>query len=164
MAKYQIILILTFIFLVLSCANENKDISTYTVLHKNFESTIVIDGYAEPVQSMAVSCPRSGSGGTVGFLIEDGTWVEEGDIVCSIENQSLQTRYDQLLIDLENAKAGIEKTKADLGMQYALLEAEVKNNDAETQISQLDSSRLQYYSPNQKKNKRAGTTDCRNQS
>ena len=126
------------------------DISTYTVTRKNFESTIIIDGYAEPVQSTTITCPRAGGGGTVAFLIEDGTWVNEGDILCTIENKSMETRYDGLLTNLENAEAGIVKTKAELSLQYTMLEADAKNNEAETQIAHLDSTRLQYYSPNQR--------------
>jgi len=148
--KYRSVLISILLLLIISCSNKHKDISTYTVARKDFESTIIIDGYAEPVQFTSVSCPKGGGGGTVAFLIEDGTWVNEGDVLCIIENQSLETRYDELLKNLENAKAGIEKTKAELSLQYTLLEADEKNNAAETQIAHLDSSRLQYYSPNQK--------------
>ncbi len=148
MIKYKTVLKSFLLLLIVSCSNENNNISTYTVTRKNFESTIIIDGYAEPIQATSVTCPKGG--GTVAFLIEDGTWVNEGDILCKIENQSLETHYDQLLTNLENAKAGIEKTKAELSLQYTLLEADAKNNEAETQIAHLDSTRLQYYSPNQK--------------
>ena len=148
--KYKTLIISTLALFVCSCSTENKYVSLYTVVPKNFESTITIDGSAEPIESLNIVCPRSGSQGTIAFLIEDGTWVEEGDIVCSIEKQALQTEYDKLVLDYESAKANIEKTKADLKMQYALLEAEAKNNDAETQIAQLDSSRLKYYPEKQR--------------
>ena len=150
MIKYQSVLKSVLLLLIVACSNEHSEISTYTVIRKNFESTIIIDGYAEPVQSASVTCPRAGSGGTVAFLIEDGTWVNEGDILCTIENKSMETRYDEMLTNLENAEAGIEKTKAELSLQYTMLEADAKNNEAETQIAHLDSTRLQYYSPNQK--------------
>ena len=91
MIKYQTVLKLILFLLIVSCSNEYEDISTYTVTRKNFESTIIIDGYAEPMQSSLVACPRAGSGGTIAFLVEDGTWVDEGDILCTIENQSLET-------------------------------------------------------------------------
>lgn len=146
--KLQRVLLSILLLLIVSCSGKNTDISTYTVTRKNFENIIIIDGYAEPEQSTTIVCPRGG--GTVAFLIEDGTWIEEGDIVCTIENQGLQTRYDQLLTNLESAQANIVKTKANLSLQFALLEADAKNNEAETQIAHLDSSRLEYYSPNQK--------------
>ena len=150
MVKLQTVLISILLLLVAACSSQHHDISTYTVTRKNFENTIVIDGYAEPMQSTSIVSPRAGSGGSIAFLVEDGTWVEEGDILCTIENQNMQTHYDQLLTNLDNAHANIEKTKADLDLQFTMLEADAKNNEAETQIAHLDSSRLQYYSPNQR--------------
>lgn len=150
MIKLQTVFISILLIFIFSCSNDHKDITTYTVARKNFENTIIIDGYAEPIQFTSITCPRGGGGGTVAFLVEDGTWIDEGDIVCTIENQGLQTQYDQLLTNLENAQADIEKTKANLSLQYTMLEADAKNNEAETQIAHLDSSRLQYYTPNQK--------------
>ncbi len=148
--KLQTVLLSTLLLFIVACSSQQQDISSYTVTRKNFENIIVIDGYAEPMQSSSIVCPRAGSGGTVAFLVEEGTWVEEGDILCTIENQGMQTRYDQLLTNLENAQADIVKTKANLDLQFTMLEADAKNNDAETQIAHLDSSRMQYYSPNQR--------------
>ena len=150
MIKFQTAFISIILLLLVACSSQHQDISTYTVTLRNFENIIVIDGYAEPMQSTSVICPRAGSGGTIAFLVEEGTWVEEGDIVCTIENQNMQTRYDQLLTELENAQANIAKTKANLELQFTMLEADAKNNEAETQIAHLDSTRLQYYSPNQR--------------
>ena len=150
MIKFQTAFISIILLLIVACSSQHQDISTYTVTRRNFENIIVIDGYAEPMQSTSVICPRAGSGGTIAFLVEEGTWVEEGDIVCTIENQNMQTRYDQLLTELENAQANIAKTKANLELQFTMLEADAKNNEAETQIAHLDSTRLQYYSPNQR--------------
>lgn len=150
MINYKIVFKSILLFLIVSCSNEHKNISTYTVIRKNFENTIIIDGYAEPIESTSIICPSGGGGGTIAFLIEEGALVNEGDILCIIENQSLETRYDQLLTNLENANANLEKTKADLSLQYTMLEADARNNEAETQIAHLDSTRLQYYSPNQK--------------
>ena len=150
MIKFQTAFISIILLLLVACSSQHQDISTYTITRRNFENIIVIDGYAEPMQSTSVICPRAGSGGTIAFLVEEGTWVEEGDIVCTIENQNMQTRYDQLLTELENAQANIAKTKANLELQFTMLEADAKNNEAETQIAHLDSTRLQYYSPNQR--------------
>lgn len=139
------------IFLLLSCSSgDDKNISTYAVSHKDFENILTIDGYVEPIRSTTLSCPRFVDG-IVQYIIEDGTYVEEGDVVCRIEFQELQTEYDQLLINLENAEANLNTTKADLDMQYAMLEAQVKSNEADTQIAQLDSLQLTYSPENQRK-------------
>lgn len=148
--KIKNLILLSVLFSLISCGEE-KEVALYTVEKKNFENIVVVDGLVEPVRSANIVAPRAASDGTVAFIIEDGTYVKAGDTVCVIENQMLQTNYDEQQTRLENAKAGLEKTRADLKMQYALLEAQVKANDAETQIAHLDSLQLQYYSPNQKK-------------
>lgn len=150
MIKLQTTLLSTLLLFIVACSSQHQDISTYTVIRSNFENTIVIDAFAEPITSTSIVAPRAGSGGTISFLVEEGTWVEEGDILCTIENQNVETYYDQLLNNLEDAQANIEKTKANLELQFTMLEADAKNNEAETQIAHLDSSRLQYYTPNQR--------------
>jgi multidrug efflux pump subunit AcrA (membrane-fusion protein) len=127
---------------------DSNDISTYTVARCDFENSLIIDGYVEPVHSTTIACPPQIEG-VVGFLVEDGTYVKKGDLICIVEVAELQTRYDQLKIDLENAEAELNRTQADLNMQYALLEAQVKNNEAEAQIALLDSLQLKYATPNQ---------------
>ena len=152
MIKYQnIFFFVPLLFLLLSCSsNDNKDISTYAVSHKDFENILTVDGYVEPIRSTTLSCPRFVDG-IIQFIIEDGTYVEEGDVVCRIEFQDLQNEYDQLLVDLENAEARLNTTKADLNMQYTMLEAQVRNNEADTKIAQLDSLQLTYSPENQRK-------------
>ena len=133
-----------------SCTSHEKEIALYTVSNSDFENILTIDGFTEPVRSTTVVCPRDVDGVII-QLIDDGTYVNEGDIVCVIEYAELQSEYDQLYVDLENAKADFNKTKADIAMEYAILEAQVKNNQAETQIAQLDSFQLAYATPSQKR-------------
>ena len=142
------------LFFVFSCStHDSNDLPTYVVSKGIFENTLVVDGYAEPLRSSAAACPPYVEG-VISYLIEDGKIVEEGELVCIVEVQTLQTNYDQLLISLENADVGLNRTKADLAAQYALLEAQVKTNDAEAEIAQLDSLQLKYLTPNQAKIKK----------
>jgi multidrug efflux pump subunit AcrA (membrane-fusion protein) len=84
--------------------------------------------------------------GTIQYLAEDGIYVNDSDVVCIIEDNELQRRYDESLINLEKAQAGLARSKANMDMQYALMEAQVKNNVAATQIANLDTSQLKYLS------------------
>lgn len=141
----QLIVSLFLMFLLLSCSHEKDSYAIYSVTHKDFEDYVLVDGYVEPIRSTTLACPRNVEG-VVSFLLEDGTYVNEGDTVAIIEVQQLQTEYDQLLISLENTRAALSKKKAELEMEYALLEAEVRNNEANAQIAFLDSTQL-IYSP-----------------
>ena len=137
-----------FALLIFSCS-QDTNISTYPVSYGNFGNYLMIEGFVEPVNSTSITLPPCD--GAVEFLVEDGTFVEEGQVVCIIEYQGLQGRYDQMTMSLETAEAGIIKTKADLNMQLAILEAQVRTNDADTRIAQLDSSKIVFLSPNQRR-------------
>jgi multidrug efflux pump subunit AcrA (membrane-fusion protein) len=149
--KYQFIIFSVLLLALASCGSNNDDnISTYTVSQKDFENILTIEGVIEPVRSTTLSCPRY-IDGMVQYIIEDGTYVEEGQVVCIIEVKAMETEYEQLLINLENAEANLNTAKATMAMEYALLEAQVRNNDADTQIAQLDSLQLEYSPETQKK-------------
>ena len=129
---------------------QDVNIATFTTSEVDFINVLYVEGSVEPVLSTTLSSPRN-CDGVVQFLVEDGVYVEKGDIVCIIEFQELQNRYDQMVISLETAEAGLNKTRADLNMQYALLEAQVKTNEADTKIAQMDSFQLEFLSPSQKR-------------
>ena len=152
MSKYYFhILSISVLTLFFSCQSQEKpNTSTYTITISDFEDYLNIDGFVEPVQTITISCPRE-TDGVVEYIIEDGTFVNERDVVCIVEDKELKKRYDEALVNLENANAGLNKSKADLDMRYALLEAQVKNNAAETDIANLDSLQLKYLSQTQRK-------------
>ena len=150
MTKRLLTLILVSFTLLYSCTSHDGDLSVYTVSNTDFNQILTVDGFAEPVNSRVLTCP-SNIDGTIIFLLEEGTRVEEGDTVCIIEDVNQQMFYDEVFLELENERARINKVKADLAMQYALLEAQVKNNEADTKIAHLDSSQLEYSTPSQRR-------------
>ena len=141
---------LSLILTIISCTpSEYRDIATYTVSYKNFENSVTVDGFVEPILFTSINSPR-GIEGTIAFLVEDGTFVEEGQVVCIIESQDLQNLYNQITISLENSEVGLIKTQADLNMQFAILEAQVRTNDADTKIAQMDSLKIAFMSSKEK--------------
>jgi HlyD family secretion protein len=138
-----------FLTLLFSCqSHDQSQFSTYTVKATDFEDDLEINGVVEPIQTTSIGCPREADG-IITFIVKDGAYVNEGDTVCILEDSNLKKRYDEAVVNLETAKAELEKTKADLALKYALLEAQVKNNAAQTDISNLDSLQFQYSTPNQ---------------
>ena len=134
-----------------SCKDEKYEKLPLLKLKKTiFEDKLNITGSVEPEKSTVMSSPDEFDA-TIVYLVENGKQVKEGDVVCILENKDLENSYDQFLIEVENAAARREKSIADMKLSYALLEAQVKSLDAQTQISNLDSLQLKYLSPNQKK-------------
>ena len=135
-------------FLINSCSTDTN-ISSFVVSYGDFTNSLMVEGTVEAVLSSTLVTPNIYDG-KIQYIAEDGASVEEGEIVCIIENMELQSQYDQIIIQLENAEAGLNKTKADLNMQFALLEAQVRTNEADTKIAQMDSLQIAYMSSNQR--------------
>lgn len=149
--RNNIILTIALILCFSSCNLKNKEkISTYSVTSKDFENSIVIDGIVEPIRFTTVTCPMNVNG-TINYLVEDGTFVKEGDIICVIEDTNQENEYDNLLVLLEAVNAELSKKRVDLDMEFALLEAQARNNDADAEIADLDSLQLQFASPTKRK-------------
>ncbi len=123
---------------------------TYLVATDTFSESLLVEGTVEAVNSRTLVCPES-SEYNIKFLIEDGSLVKAGDTVCILENKQMVDQYENAIKNLEVSKAEYNKIQADLALDLALLEAQVKNNDAQTSITNLDSVQLQYASPTQRK-------------
>jgi hypothetical protein len=138
-------------FLVVACgANNNKSELLHQLSPVTYSDVLNIEGTVEAVRSKTVFCPNN-IDGTIVYLIEDGTLVEKGEVICVLENRELTKYYEDLLKQVESTTAEYSKSKANLDMQYAILEAQVKSNEAQTSITNLDSAQLQYASPVQQK-------------
>ncbi|HNZ72755.1 MAG TPA: hypothetical protein PKJ43_09035, partial [Prolixibacteraceae bacterium] len=140
------------VIVLLTACNSNKNDSTltYLVATDTFSESLLVEGTVEAVNSRTLVCPESDEY-NIKFLIDDGTLVKAGDTVCILENKQLVDQYENAIKNLELSKAEYNKIQADLALDLALLEAQVKNNDAQTSITNLDSVQLQYASPTQRK-------------
>ncbi len=133
-----------------SCIAGNVDHgSVYTVSQADFEEVIAVEGTVESVEMTSMAIPTR-IWGTISFIVEDGIQVKKDDVVCIVKNHDLETELDDIKIRLENSRTEYEQLKAEQKMQYALLEAQVENNRADTKIASLDSLQLAYLSPSQR--------------
>lgn len=147
--QLTLLLILSVSFLFTFCRKQNQSVF-YQVTPTTFTDKLTIEGTVESVRSVTISCPR-GTNGTIISVVEDGSLIKKGDTVCILENKELLNRYDDLLANVESARAQYEKNKVNLEMKYSMLKAQVENNEAQTSITNLDSAQLQYLSPQQRK-------------
>ena len=119
---------------------------SYTVERKAYEDVLVMEGHTESVNSVNIHCPPNVDG-TIVSIVDNGTYVKEGDVVCVIEDANVANNYDRLELDLESAYADMEKLRASQRLDSALLEAQVKNVEAEAMLAGFDSLQMIYMSP-----------------
>ena len=133
--------------MMLSCsADKGRALPLYAIERTAYEDMLVVEGYTESVNSVNVNCPRDVDG-TIIQIVENGTYVEAGDTVCIIEDTNIENNVENWRVDLEGMYAEMEKLKATQRLEYALLEAQVRNNEAETLLADADSLRMIYMSP-----------------
>ncbi len=148
--KIRLIALLSLLFLSACNRPGFDDASLYPVSYSDFENVIVVEGVVEPLHSISIACPAF-IDGTIVYMVEDGTFIEKDGVVCTIEDVNLSNNYDASKLALENAVATLNKTRANLEMQYALLASQVETNEADAKIAQMDSLQLVYATPNQRR-------------
>lgn len=148
---YRYTLPVLLVFILQSCHfSKNHEILTCKVERIEFTDILSVDGTVEAIKTNSIQCPNIYNS-TISYLAEDGSMLKAGDTACIIENMELVNRYEQILKDQEQQKAELNKSKANLALKFALLEAEVKNNEAQAAITNLDSIQLKYTSEVQQK-------------
>lgn len=143
-----ILALLSFVFFSCNLSRKESN-SLYTVIEKDFENSILVEGVVEPIHFTTLMCPMNVSG-TITFMIEEGTYVNAGDVVCIIEDKNNENNYDHLQDMFEGVTAELNKKRVDIQMQQDLLEAQVRNNEADTEIANLDSLQFRFSSPTQR--------------
>ena len=132
--------------MMLSCSTDKgRALPLYAIERTDYEDVLVVEGYTESVNSVNVNCPRDVDG-TIIHIVENGTFVNRGDTVCIVEDVNIVNRVEDWEIELEGMYAEMEKLKATQRLEYALLEAQVRNNEAETLLADADSLRMLYMS------------------
>lgn len=146
------ILFFTLLTLVVSaCGNRGDSQSFSTKVERgDFQEWLSLEGSVEAVNATSINCPRVFDA-IILYIAEDGSFIQAGDTVCILESNRLKEQYERSLTNLEIFEAEYNKGVADLDLSMTLLEAQVRNNEAQTQISNLDSLQLEYSSPSQRK-------------
>ena len=134
-----------------ACSSGTGDnLMLHTVERGAFDDILRVEGFAESVGSQAFTCPHDADG-SIKYIVENGTLVKKGDTLFVIEDAGIEEQYETWMLFLENVYADLESTKANAEMEMALLDAQVKTNDAETLIAGLDSVQLLYLSPTERR-------------
>ena len=134
-----------------SCSSKSGgNLSVFTVERTTFDDVLKVEGFTESLSAVSLVCPQDADG-SIEYLIENGTMVKKGDTLCIIDDPRIEEQYENWLLFLENVQADFESAKANAQMELALLEAQVRTNEAETQIAGLNSAQLQYLSPTERR-------------
>lgn len=145
MKMYIFILV---IFSILSSCNRKAPlIVTFNLKPTRFIETIEVTGTVQAVSNNAISTPRVYSGLKVAYLAKDGDFVKKGDTICIIDAPDIMKTFEQLNIDLKKMEGEKRSIEAENAMQLSILEAQAATNNAQMQITMLDSIQLKFAPP-----------------
>lgn len=136
-----------------SCNGERHPETVFTskVERKEFVDKITVTGNLESINTFSIVAPIVQSNLKILWLVEEGTHVNKGDTVCKLEALNLEQDYSTAVGRYEMAVAEYNKSRADLDLQYLMLESQVNSIDISTNITRLDSLQLQFTTPLEKR-------------
>lgn len=145
------VLLLTGLCYACSPGGEYKSIVIYQLERKDYLDVITVTGILDAIQTHSYGCPGIWEDVTITYLIPEGSMVSPGDTLCLLKAPEVENQYLQAVNELESARAEYNKSAADLALQYLVLESQVRNIEATTEISRLDSVQMEFSSPSSRK-------------
>jgi len=144
--KAHIFVFILISILLFSCSTrKNGSVITYQLSRSDYADRIIISGTVQAVVNYPVTPPSMEYEQlTVLRLAADGAFVKKGDTICVLNAPELLSSYKDSRTTLDSLKAGLKKAEADNQLKIALLEAQLATNEAQLQISSLDSLRIQF--------------------
>jgi len=142
--KHLALYILMVLFIFPSCGKKNQGVVTYNLKHSDYLETIDVEGTVQAVNSNVLATPRVYSGLKVAYLAKEGAFVKKGDTICVLAAPDLMITFEQFNTDLEKMEGSKDSLEANQAMQLSLLEAQVETNNAQLEITMLDSIQLKF--------------------
>jgi multidrug efflux pump subunit AcrA (membrane-fusion protein) len=144
-----------FILFSLACGRKgDNSIITYSVKHSDYSERLSVNGTVQAVVNTPVM-PPSGENFwgaiTVKWIIDDGTFVKKGDTICLLSFPELESWYNDALTRNDSLRAALNRAVADSTLKVALLEAQLATSEADLKISSLDSLKLKFAPPVQRR-------------
>ncbi|MEA1876567.1 MAG: hypothetical protein U9N86_06850 [Bacteroidota bacterium] len=134
------------------CKSKQPDFFTYELRTRSFVEKIHGTGTLESAKNFTIVAPAvMGSSIKVASLAPEGTLVQKGDTVCTLNAPDIQGYYDRYDDELMAARADLVKQEAKNAVQLSLLNAQILMNKARMEITQLDSVQIKFAPPVQKR-------------
>ena len=146
--KNNFIHIILFILIFSACREKDPGIITFELKRSDYLEVINAPGTVQAVNNNFLVTPRIYvSNLTIVHLTEEGAYVKKGDTICIISSPDLDNNFESFTSDLEKMEAEQRSLVADNAMQLSLLEAQVETNNAQMEITMLDSIQIKFAPP-----------------
>jgi HlyD family secretion protein len=151
--KQFIVLFLFILLLNPGCRKKTPEIITYDLKRSDYIQTIDVAGTIQAVNNVTILAPTTSVSNLIQIvhLAENGSNVKKGDTICIFAVPDLVNMVESYKVDLEKLEGDLKKLEVDNAMQLALLNAQVETNKAQIAITMLDSLKMKFAPPAEKK-------------
>ena len=96
-----------------------EEMETYRVERRDLRVTIVETGQLKAKESVPVHSPVQNRHATIAFIADEGTEVEEGDVVLRFDPDEMQKNVEQLEPEMIEHEASLKSAQADLEIKQS---------------------------------------------
>lgn len=123
---------------------EDESLVYFTVKRRDLSISVTEQGKLQSQNDVEVTCKVDDIGGDgiwgtpILWIVENGTSVEEGDLLVELDESSHQERVDEQEIETEKAEAEYTQALLNYENQISRNETARKNAELEVQLAELD--------------------------
>lgn len=112
-------------------------LETVTAQTGPFLISVADSGFIDSQQNITLASKVEGST-TIISIIEEGTEVQAGDILCELDSSSLEERQKQQEISVNSARSLVEQQIKSIEIQHATNESNIAAGELAVQLAELD--------------------------
>ncbi len=145
MRAISFILVVIFVLLMpwfLSSNNEQDDLILAKAAKRDFKIELNIVGVLDAAKSHMISSDLEGLSGTIIYLIDDGKWVEKGELLVRFDQASFENNVIEFEAQVESYRAAVQAAEQVVAFEINQVDREIANAEYGHSVATLEVRRL----------------------
>ncbi|MCA8997957.1 MAG: HlyD family efflux transporter periplasmic adaptor subunit [Planctomycetaceae bacterium] len=114
-----------------------KNLVTEKAVRQNFLISLSVQGFIDSQNNVTLESKVEGST-TIISIVPEGTWVEEGEIVCELDGSSIEDQLDSQMIQTSQALAARDQALEALKIQENQNDSDIAAAKLNIKLAELD--------------------------
>lgn len=133
-----VMLLVLLIVLGSSGGNSTPQTAYFEAIRGHFTVSITEGGTLEAVNETIVRNEVGGRESRIITLVEEGSYVKEGDLLVEFDSMAAQEELDEGQIEFEKAQFALIQSEQELEIQKSVVESEVRAAELKVQFAEMD--------------------------
>jgi len=131
-----------FLYMPMAVPEHESDPKLVTAVHADFNIEVVTVGVLDAARSHIISSAVKGNKGKIIYLIEDGEWVKQDDVLVKLDSTPFENEVHRLQGEVQSLKASVEASKQMLEWEKNQVEQKISSARYHLQVGQLEYKQL----------------------